>query len=144
MLYSTQLIYLAEVYNATGLRQFFSPANNLFQCQDWKNNLANIFREYKKKMQMHPIDLVVAFSSQRFLFCSSSGLRDAFKIGVVIDKEYSFYLLLSPPLHCILTCICTCILAIQMWGHTWDRGVQSSSSFSIWFMLLEEPFTIEL
>lgn len=114
MLYSTWLIYLAEVYSATGLRQFFSSANNLFQCQDWKNNLANIFREYKKKMQMHPIDLVVAFSSQRFSFCSSSDSRDSLKIVVVIDKEYPFYLLLSPPFHCILTCTCTCILAIQM------------------------------
>lgn len=95
MLYSTWLIYLVEVYGATSLRQNFSSANHLFQHQDRKNNSANIFREYKKKKQMHSVDSVVAFSTQRFSFCCCCDLTDSLKIGVVIDKEYPFYLLIK-------------------------------------------------
>ena len=63
---------------------------------------------------MHSMDSVVAFLTQRFPFCSSCDLTEALKIGVVIDKENPFYLLLPPPLHCTLICIFTCILAIQV------------------------------
>lgn len=45
---------------------------------------------------MHSMDSVVAFSTRRFSFCSCCDLTDSLKIGVVTDKEYSFYLL--PPL----------------------------------------------
>lgn len=98
MQYSTWLLYFVEVYCATSLGKKISSTNYLFQCQDRKNNSADIFRECKKKKQMHSMELVVACSAQIFSFCS---LTDSLEIGVVNHKENPFHLLLPtfPPLH---------------------------------------------
>lgn len=142
MLHSAWLIYLVEVYSATNLKKKFYQQIIYFLRTG--KTIQQIFSgNTKRKKQMHSMDLVGAFSTQRFSFCGFCDLTESLKIGVVIDKEKPFYLLLPPPLNCILICIFTWILAIQVWGHTLAiGGLLSSSAFSVWFVVLEGPYTL--
>lgn len=127
MQYSTWLVYCVEVYCATSLRKKISSTNYLFQCQDRKNNSADIFRECKKKKQMHSMELVVAYSAQIFSFCS---LTDSLETGVVNHKEHPFYLLLptSPPLHPDMHLyLHTCHLNVST--QAWDRAPSLSDLY---------------
>lgn len=67
MQYSTWLLYFVEVYCATSLRKKISSTNYLFQCQDRKNNSADIFRECKKKADAFNGVSSSMFSSNIFL-----------------------------------------------------------------------------